>query len=457
VSDGRPGSNLTRALAYEVVVALWLSVAIGALAFILFGGRFQDLYLRLRPQAPISGQVAMVTIGDEELYLWDPTDPHPPVTPRGMLAEIVTFLHEAGARVIVLDVLLDQPATGDVALAAAAAAHGAVVGAEMFSITEPTSGLEFVAGASPTLGATLVPAIANLQVEEPLLFSGQMVVRRTPLLRKVARARLAQAWPLGLVGGEQTEATVLPSLGLAAAWLHQARTDDPNATAAPLFAALSDGCSGVPFRCSIDATTLGLAPLPVGLDGELDINFRGTERSDGIPVVRAAQILRVMGQSALMRSVGVAETAAIPTELRSVLRDRVVVVGRVDRIEDEAADRFVTPYSFPVMLHADMAGCRIHAQIIDTLLSGRHLREVGGAASWLAALAVSLLVVRTRRRVRDELHALGWLSACVALAIAGAVLFRLTDGLSVDLAPPIALSLLTLVAVHVWDWAQEGH
>ena len=124
-----PVSHLTHHLAYEVAQAMVVAAVLACLAFAGLGGRFADLYVWLRGPAPVSDQVSVLSIGDEALYLWDPADPAPEITPRALLAELVRFLDAAGARVIVLDILLDLPAAGDDVLAAAAASHGAVIGA----------------------------------------------------------------------------------------------------------------------------------------------------------------------------------------------------------------------------------------------------------------------------------------------------------------------------------------
>ena len=437
---------LARAAAYEIVVAVFLAIGVTVFAFLGFGGEFQDIYLKVRGPMPVTGQVALMTIGPEELYLWDPSDPRPEETPRGMLAGVVRFLDAAGARVVVLDVILDAPAPGDDALAAAAKAQGAVIAAEQFQITEPRTGKEFVRGTSPTLSDTVIPAFANLTVAEPLLFSGQSLVREAPLVRRVSRSRLQGTWPMSAVGGEQDDEALLPSLSLAAAFLELTRASDPHASGDALRTALTTACGGTPLVCQ---GTLGLPALPGPLEHPLAVNFRGSEHDDGIAVAPAARALRIVAAAELTGS-----PIEVPEDLASTYKDKVVVVGRVDGVDQEDADRFVTPYSFPVLLRPDMAGCRIHAQVIDTLLSGRHVRVIGGTVGWLFGFGIAALVWVSRRRLSEPMHGVVWFAAGIGSVGLGAVVFRWTDGVALELGPTLLCLLISLSITHLVGWAK---
>ena len=449
--DMNPTSRLTHHLSYEITQAMVVGAVLAILAFVLLGGRFADLYLWLRPAAPVSDQVALLTVGEEALYIFDPADPAPEVTPRALLAELVRFVDAAGASVVVLDFLLDLPADGDDLLADAAAAHGAVVGAERFVVSDPGSGREFAAGPAAAYGDTVATGFANLHEEQHALFSsGDLLVRRTPLVRRVAWARQENPWPMGLVGGDQIDAQVRPSMPLLAAYMHTSGN-----AAVDLQRRLDEGCSGAPLTCDLEAADLGLPGWPGGLHDLLEIHYRGAEGADLIPTVRAAQVLRVAGESALMRSVGVELPLTVPDDVAAVMRDRVVVICRVDEVAARAGDRFVTPYSFPLLLGADMAGGRIQAQVIDNLLAGHHLRHAG---TWLPVALTTLLLIgifATRRRLREDLHCAVWCAAPLALVVAGVVVFRATDGLVLDLGLPVAASLVALVVLRLHGWALE--
>jgi CHASE2 domain-containing sensor protein len=451
VPDMNPASRLSHHLSYEITQAAVVAGVLGILAFVVLGGRLADVYLWLRPTAPTSGQVTLLTVGEEALYLFDPSDPSPEVTPRALLAELVRFAHAGGASVVVLDFLLDRPCENDELLASAAREHGAVVGAERFVVSDPGTGREFAAGPAVGFGDAVATGFANLHEEQHALFSsGDLLVRRTPLVRRVAWARQGGAWPMGLVGGDQADAQVRPSMPLLAAWLHTS-----GSSAVDLQRRLDAGCGGSPMSCDLDAAELGLPELPGDLNDLLEINYRGAEGRDEIPTLRAAQVLRAAGESALMRSVGVELPLTVPADMAEVLRGRVVVICRVDEVAAAAGDRFVTPYAFPLLLSADMTGGRIQAQVIDNLLAGHHIRHLG---AWLPLLLTGLLLAGiwlTRRRLREDVHTALWCGVAAALVLAGVALFRATDGLVADLELPVAAVMVSLIALRLRGWALE--
>jgi len=450
-----PASRLTHHLAYEATQAVVVAACLACLAFVALGGQFGDIYVWLRGSAPTSGQVSVLTIGEEALYLYAPDDPLPEVTPRGLLAELVRFADVAGARVIVLDILLDQAQPGDVELAEAALAHGGVVGAVRFQLTDPAHGREFAAGLAPTYGDSVSAGFANLREEENALFSGRgLLVRRAPLVRRVAGASLTGPWPTSLFSGEQNDPEIMPSLALMAAWLHVARGLGETASPASLGKTLGEACGGRPLRCDLATADLGLPRIPGDLGRPLEINYRGPESADGLPTVRAAQALRVMGEAALLQSLGVESPIAIPDELAGKLRDRVVVICRVDAGAAEAGDRFATPHS-PLLMRQDMSGGRIQAQVIDILLSGRHVRHTGPFLAWPLAALIVVGVWWTQRRLRDDAHSLAWVAVAFALVGLGALVFRWSDGLVLDLGLPLTALLVTLIVVRLKGWAME--
>ena len=174
------------------------------------------------------------------------------------------------------------------------------------------------------------------------------------------------------------------------------------------------------------------------------INFRGPEGADGIPTVSAARLLRLAGVSALARKLGADLPLEVPDDLRALLTDRVVVVGRTDAA---SGDVFVTPYGFPAMIDADMSGVRIQAQLVDTLLTGRGLHRVGGLGAWIAAGILAVAVVVTRKR---SWHLPIWLMLAFAGIVAGTLVFRWTDGVALEITPALVTVGCTLVAVHLY-------
>jgi CHASE2 domain-containing sensor protein len=135
-----------------------------------------------------------------------------------------------------------------------------------------------------------------------------------------------------------------------------------------------------------------------------------------------------MAQAALMRSLGV---------------------------DASARDRFVTPYSLPVPVAPDMPGPRIHAHIIDTLLTGRHIRPAGGGWIWLLALGLATGVWLSHRPLRDDVVVALWLVGAALLLLIGVALFHWTDGVSLEIGPPLLGILVTLFYVTLRGWAVE--
>jgi len=190
-----------------------------------------------------------------------------------------------------------------------------------------------------------------------------------------------------------------------------------------------------------------MPPLPSPLQQPLNINYRGPEGSDGLPAVRAAHILRLTGQAKLMQT-----EVEIPPDLKAALDGQIVVVGRVDTA---AADRFVTPFAFPMLIRADMAGCRVQAQVIDTLVSGRHIRHLPTALGVALAALLAIAPWWTRRRIREDWHTVLWLVVCGALFAAGIVLFKWTDGVVLDLDLPLLACFLSLTWIGLVSWTRE--
>ncbi len=436
-------------MAYETLVVGFTAIAVAILAFLVSRGQLEDLYLKARGSAPVSDQVAVLTIGPEALYLWNSEQPQPEITPRDMLAELVRFADQAGASVIVLDVMMEAPQEGDAALAEAVAqANAPVISATRFVPTAPTSKREFQPGLSPTIGDGLHTGFANLQVEQPWLFADGQLVRHAPLVRQVSTARVPTgAWPGNIVGAEQADDALLPSMTLLAAMLHVGSSEQSLLSACPI-------APGQVLACSKGTDSLGLPATPLPLEQGMVINFRGPEGHDGIASVRAASVLRAVGPAALARQMGMEMPAQAP-ELEAALKDKVVLIGRVDRIGEGDADRFVTPYSFPTLVQADMAGVRVQAQVVDTLLSGRHIRQPRLWPWWLVGLGLAVGVVVSGRFVRDDVHATGWSLLAVVLGVLGVLIFKWSDGWSLPLGPPLAGLLLALLAVHGYGWSVE--
>ncbi|MFT7520470.1 MAG: CHASE2 domain-containing sensor protein [Kiritimatiellia bacterium] len=455
--DGATGVRLARHLSYEVVVVAVTFLAATVLIFTSLNGEVRDLYVQSRNMmgmypAQTSEQVVLVTVGKESLYLWNPSDTQPVVTPRAMLAEVVGVLDAAGARTIVLDFVFDAPSDGDEALAAAATAHGSVLSADRAELTDPTVGATFAAGVSPSLGDSIHSGVANLGEEELWIASEEHLARSAPLVMATSRARLEQPWPMS-AGGEAAKAEATPHLTLLAAWTHARSGAGLDTNPVQLLSALQGGCTSVDggqLRCDVELPELGLPPVAQPLHHMLPINFRGPEAHDGLPTLRASELLRVAATPALFRAAGVEQPLEIPEWLAKQVEGKLVVVGRVDEAAD---DRFATPFSFPLPTSADMAGCRIQAQTIDTLLSGRHVEHPPLWLMWVVAAACLALLVMSARMLREDVHTVAWLAAAGMLVVSGCAVFIVTDGLVINISVPLTAMLVGVVLARLRGWA----
>jgi CHASE2 domain-containing sensor protein len=433
-----------------VVVAVTFLIA-SVLLFTSFHGEMRDVYVKASEMLGVypaknSGEVVLVTVGAEALYLWNPADPSPEVTPRDLLAELVRVLDAAEARVIVLDFLFETPSPADPALAAAATSHGAVVTAERWVVTDPSSGARFSPGPAASVGP-MPSGLANL-AEEPLWTTSEgRLVRALRLVERVNRARLSQPFPASIAEPQGTHEPT-PHMALLAAWWQRARTADPAATPETLLARLDQGCRPT---CTVTLPDLGLPPGP-GLDTLAPVPFRGPEYRDGLATLSAAELLRLAGEPALFRSLGVEAPVVVPPWLRDRVAGKLVVVGRVD---ERAGDRFATPFSFPFPTTPDMDGARIQAHAIDTLLSGRHVWTVPDWFSGILGASLFIGVWTTARRLREDVHTIVWIGAGIGLVATGILLFAATDGVVLDLTVPLTSSWLGLLAVRLRSWAAD--
>ncbi len=409
--NSRIGTDMAR----DTLAALLSFVLLGTFGFLGLGGSLVDAYqwsLRLRTAAPAE-HTALVTIDEQALRMWNPEDPSPEITPRGLLAQVVRALDLAGAKVVVLDMLMAESSQEDVRLATAATAHGTVLVAERYVPSASRATLPFVQATTADLDG-LEPGLANLSMAASTFFSEVLLVRGAPLLTEVHRARYRGRWPLSLTGEGSGQTLEMPALALLAA----ARTVD------------------------MDPTELPRVPV----SGVVRIPFRGRAAVDGIPTVTASRLLGVLGQQELVASLGGVVTAELPADLAADLVGRAVLVCRVD---GEGQDRFSTPLGLPLANHADMSGCRIQAHLVEGLASGELVRVRGRVLGWLLVPLVVLAVIRTRDWGTDRRYVGAWVGSAGLTFMLAVALFHLTGGVALALGPPLFAVLLTTFGVLV--------
>jgi len=132
-------------------------------------------------------------------------------------------------------------------------------------------------------------------------------------------------------------------------------------------------------------------------------------------------------------------------------RNKLVLVGAVSQT---LRDHFFTPFFSPLFSNEQMAGIEVHANVIETMLSGRYLTR---GSSWinLAILVVLGVAVGT---VTVALRAL-WgnlLSATLGVVYAMVVtgLF-LTSGYWLNLAGPATTIVLALACTGIYRFVRE--
>lgn len=447
-------SDVLSVTAHRFAHSFLLSIIGTILGFTAFGGMFLDVYQNLSPSEPVSGEVTLLTIGPEALHLWDSENPNPDVTPRAMLAELISILETAGARTIVLDVLLTSSQDGDDLLAQAIKNHGTVVTAEQFVVNQPRTSKQYIAGTTPQIADVVGVGHANLYFTEPILFTGEMIFRGVHLVHFGQRSSIKGTWPNTVLNGGVFE-TISPSLSLAGAWLHQARGHDPNITYAHLLTILKENCQIEQSILHCDQQNFPhLKGLRQDWSEAFWLHHFGSERNDQINYVPASRLLMLSAEKALMRSFNIPEEqlppTAIPEDLKEKLQDKLVVIGRVDRMTAQDADRYPTTYSFPVFSKRDMAGVRIQAHLMEALISGRSLYFLPDWISILLALIVMYGTWNLFHKVSIVHHLWMWLLSSIVLVLFGLLVFRIFDGVVLDLSLPITMSILTLIAMNMW-------
>jgi CHASE2 domain-containing sensor protein len=469
--------QLIHDLSYEFLVFLWVAAVSMIVGFTAFGGRFSDLYMSLSEPTEASEEVVVVGIGPSALYSWNPDDPTPEVTPRAMLAELVMALDEAGARTIVLDVMLGEESEEDLVLAAAARAHGAVVGGERVDVFLPGQGMKIAVGIQEALtltddhamsgaGLGVQPAHVTIHLEEPVIFSGDMVARGAPLVELYERVVEVPLMPLQpgaspRQGPGRVSARVVhrPSLSLAGAWLHRARKDNRAATLQDLETEVGAACVSSETQSgwgACDGSQLsGLGDFGVSLWDIFELNYLRRESDGRLAPISANRLLKLTrsafsGASGSVEDqrVGLAKEIA-KQEWAERLRDKLVFVGRVDGVGMASADRYPTPYSFPFFNQKDMAGVVIQSQLAEALLTGRRLQHLPRWVEGLATLLAIGLCVWAYRKLSAWRLVVSSVLGGGAFVMFGVLLFRYTNGVVLDLGIPITAGLMTFIVLQV--------
>ncbi len=337
---------------------------------------------------PASGEVVLVAVDEETVRLAGGIHP----LPRSALAAVVGEARRAGARVVALDYILEDPLEGALASENAelerALAGGGVVLA---------SALPPAAASRPPEG-TRDPRLAEIRRRHALPLGGSARRERFALSVPLPRFALAAA-ALGGVSQQQAEN------GRIYALRHFYPTAEGEYLSLPLAAAwLARGRP--PLRLERDRLRFGDTSVPLTPEGLVHLRWYGPH--DGrpgptstYPEVSAALLLRA-------RLAGEGEGEPPPPAALDPLRGRIAVV---------CPTLAGTKDKQPTPVNAAAVGGEVVANAIDNLLRGEFVRRLPRWADAAIALGLSLasaLVVAlvAARAVRP------W--AVVAVSVAGA-------------------------------------
>ena len=367
-----------------------------------------DLNIRLRGAEPPPRNIVILMIDDTsiaDIGRW-------PV-PRRVLAETVRAAHRAGAKAIGLDILLAEPERGrgaddggDDDLAAAIRAAGNVVLPFTFRFGE--------APLAPAPAAIVRNAYVRRRddgSEHPALFSASGLTAPLPALTQAAQlGHMLAAYDVdGQVRYDY------PALGY--------DLDDYPSMAVRL--------SQLYLGVAWDDVTLelgrgiSLGPVYVPTDAQMRllVNYHG-------PAGRfeTYSLSRVLA-------------GVVPA---SSLRDRIVLVGANAL---GSRDTFVTPFT------SVMPGVERLATIVESMVSGRHLRRLS-AAPWLEAsamLAAGLALALAVSRLRFVGAVAVAVAVVAAFALSGQVMLE-RYGLWQASALPIVAAVLTFTALLLYRY-----
>lgn len=376
-----------------------------------------DLRFRSRGQISPSSQVVIAAIDEKSLdsegkWVW----------PRSKIADLVTKLSEAGARVIVLDIVFSEPdklqAYNDVLLAdSIRKSRSKVVLGFFFHMT--SEGLEhigkkeldrrkqyieggryrflnFVSGDAQNLLAieAAIPESNIAEISRSTNHTGFFnvwqdsdgVVRAVPTIVKYDNAFYA---PLTLVA-------------MSAYWGN------------PLSIALHKG--------GVQSVHIGTLSIPTNTMGKMLINYRGEHKT--IPHISVTDILNNNTPD-------------------RALKDKVVIVGAT---AIGLSDIRVTPFS------TNFPAPEIHAHIVDNILSHDFIREPSWSVAWdiMAMIVLGLLLGLLLPRFGFTLSAMTPLAIFVGYILLCQYLFS-NMGLILNLVYPLTVVVLVYIGITTYS------
>jgi adenylate cyclase len=403
-----------------------------------------DWLFRLRGPRPAPSEVVVISI-DRASSRWLRLPNAPRKWPRAYHGALVQRLAELGARVIVFDIIFDEPreAQGDRSLAEAIGRAGNVV---LF---------QYLTKETLSTGARRRGAIQVEMLVSPIPALTQAAAALAPFPLPKVPAKVSQVWTF------KTGAGGVPTLPVVAFVLYH--RDHWDALCALLDEALSeppDGGACPPTRRR-DATAFArslheLFRSHPGLDAALSARLPGLPEAEREPLARLIALfqgpdhryLDLYGPPHSIHTLPYYQLIRGTPGL--ALRDKAVFVGFSEQLQPEQKDGFYTVFSQEDGL--DVSGVEIAATAFGNLLEGRHVRplaplpRLGVILIWGVIVGALLMV----------LPGAGTVLAAGALAASGLGLAHLgfdLQGLWLPLVVPLLFQLpFALVGALLWHY-----
>lgn len=417
----------------SAVVALWLGTLPSAEVVELETYDWRMRYAASR--APANPEIVLVTIDEESMRGLEPLVGRWP-WPRLVHAQLLNYLTRARPRAILYDVLFTEQdrtrffvqddewtgADSDTSLAEAARGLPLVVPGD--AVPEALEG-----GAEPPPMGPM-PGLGlshELEAEARPVFV-------PPIPPLVATSRVI-AHNFAALDADGPWRRYVPFIS------HQGQVIPSLAVSA---VAVALGIDGTEIRTDAAGTWIGSKRLPLAVTGRDRQQRRALIRFQGRGPVDESGYRRVSFYR-LFYSEQQLLDGAEPLEAPGRLRDAIVIVGAT---ASATYDAFTTPVA------GKMGGVEVHANVVDSILTGRTIEPAATLGATAATIAVAVLVGAAAVFLGP------WLTFGVAAVVAAAVVVATTwqfvGGVWYPLVVPLVAIALTAVGDVAYEYFVEG-
>ncbi len=361
-------------------------------------GAFYGVHAALRDilfqPYPVSNIITLVEINDDSLEQYGRWDNWP----RSLHTQLIERLHQAGVRAVLLDYQFAEADQGDAELAQAIAKAGNVVQPILGKGDAILDTPDRATYQDQVLPLSIFAASSAMLGHTNVLHDPDGLVRRMPLVISV--------------NGRQ-----YPSIALAALLVYLGKT---GADQTPAWALPQAGQMDFAGRV-----------IPTGAHGDMLIHFAGPPAQSGVQTYHTLSFQSVLD--------GTART--------DWLKDKIVLVGMT---ATAVPDRYLTTTS----QGRPMYGLEILANTIETVWSGRFIRQPGAGAR----LAVLLLLGALAGLASvSPWRGLAWAAALSLVYFLAAAFIFDASGVLLDLLYPFLTIGLAYVAASAYRYSAVTH